>query len=124
MAACPPGAQVAVVAGAGNNGGDGFVAARLLRDRNYRPRVLLVGEASKLKGDAAQARALWGGAIAPAAPEGLVGAKMIVDALFGTGLARPVEGRARVMIDAMNNANGEVELLIRQALESRRALTA
>ena len=57
MAACPPGAQVAVVAGAGNNGGDGFVAARLLRDRNYRPRVLLVGEASKLKGDAAQARA-------------------------------------------------------------------
>jgi ADP-dependent NAD(P)H-hydrate dehydratase / NAD(P)H-hydrate epimerase len=104
MAACPPGAQVAVVAGAGNNGGDGFVAARLLRDRNYRPRVLLVGEASKLKGDAAQACALWGGAILPAAPEGLAGAKLIVDALFGTGLARPVEGRARAMIDAMNNA--------------------
>jgi len=104
MATCPPGAQVAVVAGAGNNGGDGFVAARLLRDRDYRPRVVLVGEAAKLTGDAARACALWGGAVEPAVPEGLAGAKMIVDALFGTGLARPVEGRARAMIEAMNNA--------------------
>ncbi|MGA7489614.1 MAG: NAD(P)H-hydrate epimerase, partial [Xanthobacteraceae bacterium] len=40
----PPGSQIAVVAGPGNNGGDGFVAARLLAQRRYRVRVLLVGE--------------------------------------------------------------------------------
>ena len=54
-ASCPPGAHVAVVVGTGNNGGDGFVAARILRERNYRLRVLLVGDVARLKGDAAQA---------------------------------------------------------------------
>jgi hydroxyethylthiazole kinase-like uncharacterized protein yjeF len=102
MASCPSGARIAVVAGTGNNGGDGFVAARILRERNYRPRVLLVGDTARLKGDAARAHALWGGAIEPATPDGLADATIIVDALFGTGLDRPVEGRARAMIDAMN----------------------
>jgi ADP-dependent NAD(P)H-hydrate dehydratase / NAD(P)H-hydrate epimerase len=104
VAACPPGADVAVVAGTGNNGGDGFAAARMLRERNYRPRVLLVGDAAKLKGDAAQAHRLWGATTEPAQPEGLIGAKIVVDALLGTGLDRPVEGRARSMIEAMNGA--------------------
>lgn len=103
-ASCPPGAHVAVVVGTGNNGGDGFVAARILRERNYRLRVLLVGDVARLKGDAAQAYKLWGDGSAPATPEGLVDAKIVVDALFGTGLDRAVEGHARAMIDAMNSA--------------------
>jgi hydroxyethylthiazole kinase-like uncharacterized protein yjeF len=110
IASCPPGARVAVVAGTGNNGGDGFVAARILRERNYRPRVLLVGDTAKLRGDAAQAHALWGGVTEPATPAGLVNAKIIVDALFGAGLDRPVEGRARAMIDAMNGSRQVVSV--------------
>ena len=51
----PPGSRIAVVAGPGNNGGDGFVAARLLAKCNLRVRVLLVGNRERLKGDAASA---------------------------------------------------------------------
>ena len=94
--------RVVVVAGPGNNGGDGFVAARLLVARGYQAEVLLVGERSNLKGDAALAAKSWGGPIASAEPRGLDGADIIVDALFGAGLDRPVEGLARDMIEAMN----------------------
>src|SRR5499426_2835146 len=100
----PPGAQVVVVAGPGNNGGDGFVAARLLVERRYRVRVLLLGERDRLKGDAALAAQRWSGACAAASPAALVGADAVIDALFGAGLDRPVEGRARAMIEAMNAA--------------------
>ena len=97
-----PGSQVAVVAGPGNNGGDGFVAARLLTERGYRVRVLLVGEAARLKGDAALAAKRWTGPVLPAQPSGLDDADIVIDALFGAGLDRPVEGLARAMIEAMN----------------------
>ena len=100
----PPGAQVAVVAGPGNNGGDGFVAARLLAERGYRVRVLLLGERDRLKGDAALAAQRWSGACAAASPAALAGADVVIDALFGAGLDRPVEGHARAMIEAMNAA--------------------
>ncbi len=100
----PPGTQVAVVAGPGNNGGDGFVAARLLAERRYRVRVLLVGERERLKGDAALAAQRWNGPCAAAVPEPLAPADVVIDALFGAGLDRPVEGLARAMIEAMNAA--------------------
>jgi hydroxyethylthiazole kinase-like uncharacterized protein yjeF len=105
----PAGSRVVVVAGPGNNGGDGFVAARLLAQRGYRVEVLLVGEATRLKGDAALAAKQWAGPIGPALPtalevplraEGAI--NVVIDALFGAGLDRPVEGLARAMIDSMN----------------------
>ena len=104
----PVGAPVAVFAGPGNNGGDGFVAARILAGRGYPVRVMLLGERGRLKGDAAEAAASWTGATEAASPSGLAGAAVIVDALFGAGLDRPVEGAARAMIEAINGATAHV----------------
>lgn len=98
----PRGAGVVVVAGPGNNGGDGFVAARLLAERGYRVRILLVGQLSRLRGDAVLAAKKWDGPVAAADPAGLDGADVVIDALFGAGLDRPVEGQARAIIEAMN----------------------
>ena len=103
------GSRVVVVAGPGNNGGDGFVAARLLAERGYRAQVLLVGEATRLRGDAALAAKRWTGPVAAALPAALEapapadGAiNVVVDALFGAGLDRPPQGLPRTIIDAMN----------------------
>ena len=98
----PLGSAVVVVAGPGNNGGDGFVAARVLAERGVRVDMLLLGDPKMLKGDAAEAARRWGRPVRPATPEALTGATIIVDALFGAGLDRPVEGPARAMIEAMN----------------------
>jgi ADP-dependent NAD(P)H-hydrate dehydratase / NAD(P)H-hydrate epimerase len=108
MARHPPGSMVAVVAGAGNNGGDGFVAARHLEMAGYRVSVFLIGRREALKGDAAWAAGQWQGAVetpAAASLEGaLAGAHVIIDALFGAGLDRPVAGDALAAIAAMNAA--------------------
>jgi ADP-dependent NAD(P)H-hydrate dehydratase / NAD(P)H-hydrate epimerase len=98
----PIGSRVVVVAGTGNNGGDGFVTARLLAQRGFRARLLLAGELSRLKADAARAAKAWKGPVEPAAPGELGDAAVVVDALFGAGLDRPVEGQPRALIEAMN----------------------
>lgn len=100
--------QVRVVAGPGNNGGDGFVAARILADRGFPVCVLLLGDRTKLKGDAAVAAGRWQGPAEPATPQGLAGAGLIIDALFGAGLDRPVEGEARALIEAMNASGAPI----------------
>ena len=102
----PTGTRVVVVAGPGNNGGDGYVAARLLAERGHDVRVLRVGEAGK--GDAAQAARRWTGPTVKASPDALAGAGLIIDALFGAGLDRPVTGLAAEMIEAMNGAGAPV----------------
>ncbi len=96
------GNRVLVVAGPGNNGGDGFVAARLLAASGYQVEVALVGEACRLKGDAARAAKDWTGPTTAAHPNAVEGAHILIDALFGAGLDRPVEGLARAMIESMN----------------------
>jgi hydroxyethylthiazole kinase-like uncharacterized protein yjeF len=98
----PAARRVVVIAGPGNNGGDGFVAARLLAERRYQVEVLLLGEAARLTGDAARAAKMWKGPVVPAGPDRLAGADLVIDALFGAGLDRPVEGLARAMIEAIN----------------------
>ncbi len=102
------GSRIIVVAGPGNNGGDGFVAARFLAARGYRVEVALLGEIARLKGDAALAAAAWSGPLVEAAPRALEGADVIIDALFGAGLDRPVEGLPRAMIEAMNAQSSPV----------------
>lgn len=99
-----PGRRVAVVAGPGNNGGDGFVAARLLAERGFDVRLCLVGDPDRLKGDAARASERWSGLVEPPSPAMLEGCDLIIDALFGAGLDRPVDGEPRAVIEAMNAA--------------------
>src|SRR6516165_5696723 len=98
------GSRIIVVGGPGNNGGDGFVAARLLAERGYAVRLMLNGSPERLKGDAALAAQRWTGSVETAEPERLVDADAIVDALFGAGLDRPVEDAPRALIEAMNAA--------------------
>lgn len=94
--------RVTVVAGPGNNGGDGFVAARMLAERGYAVKVVLVGEADRLEGDARAAFERWRGPVQAASPDALNDCDVIIDALFGAGLDRDVEGLPRAMIEAMN----------------------
>src|SRR5882757_6983744 len=96
----PTGTRVAVVAGPGNNGGDGFVAARLLAERGYAVTLSYVGDRARLKGDAALAAGRWIGITVSAAPGSLGDCDIIIDALFGAGLDRDVEGLPRSMIEA------------------------
>src|SRR5215472_12978845 len=95
------GRRVVIVAGPGNNGGDGFVAARHLAERGYEVRLCFVGDRAKLKGDAAQAAGRWDGPVEKASPASVADCDVIVDALFGAGLDREVRGLPRAMIEAM-----------------------
>jgi hydroxyethylthiazole kinase-like uncharacterized protein yjeF len=107
MARHPRDSRVVVVAGPGNNGGDGFVAARHLRQAGYRVSLHLIGRAEAIKGDAAQAARQWQEPIATGASD-LKGAHVVIDALFGAGLDRPVTGEALAAITAINGAGAPV----------------
>src|SRR5690606_8289652 len=96
-----PEGPVLVVAGPGNNGGDGFIAARLLAAQGRDVTVALFGDPTRLRGDAAIARDRWGGEILPAELP-LPPAALIIDGLFGAGLDRPVTGPAADLIAAIN----------------------
>lgn len=103
-----PPRPVVVLCGPGNNGGDGFVATRILATRGWPVRLALLGDRSVLKGDAAWAASLWEGAVEPLAVTSLDGTGLVVDALFGAGLARPIEGLAAEVIAALDVRNTPV----------------
>jgi hydroxyethylthiazole kinase-like uncharacterized protein yjeF len=112
-----PGAGVLVVAGKGNNGGDGFVAARRLMRSGARVRVALLASVDELKDDAARACADFrtdGGTLAEVRDEAGIAAAMnpkpaaLIDAIFGTGLNAPIAGVARAAIDAINECGAPV----------------
>ena len=91
---------VAVLCGPGNNGGDGFVTARLLADAGWPVRLGLLGAREQLKGDAAAVADRWEHAVEPVSLSLLDGEPLVVDALFGAGLARPLEGVASALAEA------------------------
>ncbi len=91
---------VAVLCGPGNNGGDGLVIARHLKRAGIKVRMALLGERGRLKGDAAAMAAKWRGKVEPLSPEVLEGAEWVVDALFGAGLTRAIDGAARLTLTA------------------------
>ena len=94
--------RVAVLCGPGNNGGDGFVAARLLREAGIEVSVGLLGSAASLEGDAAQAVQRYGGPIGSLEDIDLEAADLVVDALFGAGLARDLDGAPRAAVERLN----------------------
>jgi ADP-dependent NAD(P)H-hydrate dehydratase / NAD(P)H-hydrate epimerase len=96
---------ILVVAGRGNNGGDGFVAAAELAARGREVSVILLCERDSLQGDAASAARGWKYPVLPFNPQAIGRPALIIDALFGAGLNRPVKGDPLGMIEAIN-ANG------------------
>ena len=98
----PDGRGVVVLCGPGNNGGDGFIAARLLRERGLGVRVQLLGEVNRLRGDAAEAARRWAGPVEPCSTLDLEAAGLVVDGLFGAGLTRDLDGEARVLVERVN----------------------
>ncbi len=95
-----PGGRVLVLCGPGNNGGDGFVAARHLVKAGFPTDVVPLGKIADLKGDAAQAAARWTGSVHETLPEDLSTYALVIDALFGAGLSRDLDGAARAMVEA------------------------
>ncbi|MCB1906295.1 MAG: NAD(P)H-hydrate dehydratase [Rhodocyclaceae bacterium] len=98
--------RVLVACGPGNNGGDGFVVARLLRQRGVDVRTVFTGDESTLPADAAAALAAWraaGGDTVSDLDEASGGAvSLVVDGLFGIGLQRPLAGPHAALIDRLN----------------------
>ena len=106
------GQRIAILCGRGNNGGDGMVVARLLSDRGGNPRVLLFADPETLKGDA---RVNWERLAVSGAPEvvpdlaawkrvlpGIQDATVLLDALLGTGLSKPLDGFLLEVVRDMN----------------------
>ena len=94
--------RVAVLCGPGGNGGDGFVAARLLSLRGYEVEVGLLGRREALKGDPALAAGRYEGSFHDASAVDLARADCVIDALFGAGLARDIDGEAKAIIERIN----------------------
>jgi NAD(P)H-hydrate epimerase len=117
-----PHRRVVVLCGKGNNGGDGFVVARLLRQRACHPLVFLLAQPDSVKGDAAINLQRWeqaGGEIKAipgvedltALRSALAAADIIIDALLGTGLSGPVDGLLASVIAAVNEAGKRATVL-------------
>jgi NAD(P)H-hydrate epimerase len=111
------GARIALVCGTGNNGGDGLVIARHLAVRGALPLVFLAGNPGSLSPDARINYEAWqgiGGQVRELSPGENLGelaeaaddANVVVDALFGTGLDRPIEGQLAEVIGVINRARG------------------
>ncbi len=106
--AFPDAGSCLVLAGPGNNGGDGFVAARHLAQMGLDVSLACLVPAEKLSGDAAWAAGTWEGGIATfgeATPED---ADIVIDAVFGAGLTRPIDGPVRDLLERANAATNVV----------------
>lgn len=99
--------RILVLCGPGNNGGDGFVAARLLKGRGFDVSVALLGKPADLKGDAAEMARRWDDGVEPLAAAsirslvGQSGFDLVIDGLFGAGLTRPLEREVLAAIEPL-----------------------
>lgn len=91
--------SVLVLCGSGNNGGDGFVIARLLKNDGWDVTVVSIADVNNLKGDAKIAAGKWGGEILPMDINLLRYTDLVIDAIFGVGLSRKVTGEIADIID-------------------------
>ncbi len=101
----PHARRIVVVCGPGNNGGDGYVLARLARERRLDVSVVKLSSANELRGDAARAYEDFeraGGRTVQWSAEVLRAADVIVDAMFGTGLSRPLDATSAAIVAAIN----------------------
>ena len=102
-----PAGRIVAVCGKGNNGGDGFVAARLLRERGRSVDVLVLGDVAELRGDArSNYERLPGEGPMPFDAAALAGAGAIIDAILGTGFSGEPREPAAGAIAAINAAGG------------------
>lgn len=102
--------RITIVCGPGNNGGDGYVLARRLKAKRREVRVHALNGVLPGVGDGARAAADWiaaGGSTSPV-PERLAPADVVVDALFGIGLTRPLDGAAAAAVAAINRQTAPV----------------
>ena len=98
----PSRGRIAVLCGPGGNGGDGFIAARLLESWGYRVELALLGDRARMRGDPALAAARWRGPVRAGEGFAFDDADLVVDALYGAGLSRDVDGAALACVDAIN----------------------
>jgi len=98
----PSRGRIAVLCGPGGNGGDGFIAARLLESWGYRVELALLGERARMSGDPALAAQRWRGPVRAGEGFAFDDADLVVDALYGAGLSRNVDGAALACVDAIN----------------------
>lgn len=94
--------SVLVLCGPGNNGGDGFVVAQLLKQKGWPVQLRLIGERAALKGDAATVAAQWTGKVTEPTADDVEQADLIIDAMLGAGLDRDVDGAFAAIIATVN----------------------
>ena len=100
--------SVLVLCGPGNNGGDGFVIARYLKQKGWPVQLRLIGDRAELRGDAAAMAEQWTGRVEAPTANDIENADLIVDALLGAGLDRDVDGAFAEIIRAVNESNRPV----------------
>ena len=109
--AWPDTSNIIVLAGAGNNGGDGYVIAALALAENFKVKVIQFGDHTALKGDAKKAHDLYvdkGGLCVAFSVNEFTECDIIIDALLGTGLKRCVTGDYALAIEAVNNLTSDL----------------
>lgn len=104
----PSAKRIVVLAGTGNNGGDGYVLARLAANEGYDVKLIQLGDHSRLKGEALTAFNDTPKDVVSTFNGTLPTADVYVDAIFGTGLNKPVAGDAERVIKQLNASNTPV----------------
>ena len=97
------GSKALILCGPGNNGGDGFVIARHLKDTAWTVQVALLGAIDSLQGDAYHMAKRWNGKVEPLTADVVADQDVIVDAIFGTGLSKEIKNDVKAVIERSND---------------------